>query len=458
VDAADDLADAAAAALKPTEEGTEADDEEGAEEGRQSKEGRETAITDAGAKYERERAERIARNRAVMKSLGIDSSKLSRGEGGGKGEGGGRNGHTAREGGDEQPGQREARRRAKAARASAAAAATAAAPRRSSRASRHIGGFTDRISKDAFVVSGLPANPSGPSAAATEAADSGTFDDSSVLRYACGGAGGRGGARGRARAEGAVVMRDGGCLHNGPTTRGSIDGEHGGARSCDVDGDGGGSGDRKPGDILLGFAQIPAVFVDEATKKGFYSLDATDGGVHGGGLHHGHTASGGGGGGGENSRPLIVGGGDGGRVSIFGMAGIGGGGDDEEEEGKGARDDDKEKEEEEEEKEEADVGGSSRRTQVDEAGAVLDGDGCRREYPLMSWVAHRGWCSQVQFIPAAAAAAAAHGNRGESTRPPLLPPRLLTAGGMDGVVTLWDVSKSKPWDIHPSPFTLNPKP
>jgi WD40 repeat protein len=67
----------------------------------------------------------------------------------------------------------------------------------------------------------------------------------------------------------------------------------------------------------------------------------------------------------------------------------------------------------------------------------VDEDGCRWEHPLMTWAAHKGWCSQVQFIP----------SNSQSPAPPLV----LTAGGMDGVVALWDVGKG----LHSSTFRLN---
>ena len=49
----------------------------------------------------------------------------------------------------------------------------------------------------------------------------------------------------------------------------------------------------------------------------------------------------------------------------------------------------------------------------------------------MSWRAHRGWVSHAQFL-----------DIGRNTDDPAAPPMVLTSGGMDGVVALWDVSKA----------------
>ena len=57
----------------------------------------------------------------------------------------------------------------------------------------------------------------------------------------------------------------------------------------------------------------------------------------------------------------------------------------------------------------------------DEADRGLSG--ARVSLPLQSWVAHRGWCGQVQFAPLGSDF------------------KVLSAGGMDGAVALWDTSR-----------------
>jgi WD40 repeat protein len=56
----------------------------------------------------------------------------------------------------------------------------------------------------------------------------------------------------------------------------------------------------------------------------------------------------------------------------------------------------------------------------------------------MTWVAHKGWCSQVQFIPPNRGCGSSSSSSSAATPLPLV----LTAGGMDGVVALWDIGKS----------------
>jgi hypothetical protein len=140
----------------------------------------------------------------------------------------------------------------------------------------------------------------------------------------------------------------------------------------------------RPNERLRGFEEDPGVvFVDPAMKKGFYSL---------------HTATRGG-------TSALAAGGDGGRVALFALddQGTHGGADakrteeSEEEDSSPLEDDDEEK-----------------KTRA----AV--------SLPLQSWVAHRGWCGQVQFAPPSLARADF---------------RVLSAGGMDGTVALWDTSR-----------------
>ena len=108
----------------------------------------------------------------------------------------------------------------------------------------------------------------------------------------------------------------------------------------------------KPSEALRGFEEDPGVvFADPAMKKGFYSL---------------HAATRGG-------TSALAAGGDGGRVALFAL-------DDETARAQCSADDTKHAED---AKGETDRGRS----------------GSRVSLPLQSWVAHRGWCGQVQFAP-----------------------------------------------------------
>ena len=110
-----------------------------------------------------------------------------------------------------------------------------------------------------------------------------------------------------------------------------------------------------------GFAELPARFVDGACKKGFYSVDARGG--------------------------LLAAGGDGGRCAVFGVSGAlepeepfcGKEGHTRDGDGDGDGDGDEE---------------SAPRTDraTDHRGRSI-----RRQSPTLSWTAHRGWCSRVQF-------------------------------------------------------------
>ena len=138
----------------------------------------------------------------------------------------------------------------------------------------------------------------------------------------------------------------------------------------------------RPNERLRGFEEDPeVVFVDPAMKKGFYSL---------------HAATRGG-------TSALAAGGDGGRVALFAL-------DDEGTHG-GA---DAKRTEESEEENSKDEELEEKKTRA----AV--------SLPLQSWVAHRGWCGQVQFAPPSLARADF---------------RVLSAGGMDGTVALWDTSR-----------------
>ena len=134
-----------------------------------------------------------------------------------------------------------------------------------------------------------------------------------------------------------------------------------------------------PREALIGFEEDPTVvFLDPAMKKGFYSLHAAA-----------STRAAGSG----SARSALAAGGDGGRVAVF------------------ALDD------------------ASEDEASDEAFDEASDELRQIRLPLQSWVAHRGWCGQVQFAPTSSGAV---GER---------PFRVLSAGGMDGAVALWDTSR-----------------
>ena len=133
-----------------------------------------------------------------------------------------------------------------------------------------------------------------------------------------------------------------------------------------------------PREALIGFEEDPTVvFLDPAMKKGFYSLHAAASGS-----------------GSRGARSALAAGGDGGRVAVF------------------ALDD------------------ASEDEASDEAFDEASDELRQIRLPLQSWVAHRGWCGQVQFAPTSSGGAI--GER---------PFRVLSAGGMDGAVALWDTSR-----------------
>lgn len=133
-----------------------------------------------------------------------------------------------------------------------------------------------------------------------------------------------------------------------------------------------------PREALIGFEEDPTVvFLDPAMKKGFYSLHAAASGS-----------------GSRGARSALAAGGDGGRVAVF------------------ALDD------------------ASEDEASDEAFDEASDELRQIRLPLQSWVAHRGWCGQVQFAPTTSGAI------GEQN---LF--RVLSAGGMDGAVALWDTSR-----------------
>ena len=299
-----------------------------------------------GAEYEREREARIARNREIMRSLGIAS-------GAALGDPRGAAGRSSAAAAARR--RRETRRRAE-------SEAIHAPVRRSTRSTRHVGSLAGDVDVDAAAAAAA-------AAAEEEEEEEVPFDDSSVLRYVCGGAGGI--DRVGALADEAGVVGSGGV-----STAQTSDG-------------GGGGGGEDDADDVLGFAQLPVVFADDGSKKGFYSLDATDGlgDIEGD----------------RDDRALLVGGGDGGRVSVFGLDIF------------------------------PDVFSDDAKDATDPEKPI---DGVRVRRPLMSWVAHRGWCSQVQFMPPAFKWGCDADSKGHL-------PFVVTAGGMDGVVALWDISRHR---------------
>ena len=146
-----------------------------------------------------------------------------------------------------------------------------------------------------------------------------------------------------------------------------------------------------PRETLRGFEEDPeVVFLDPAMKKGFYSL-------------HAAASTREAGAGSRAARSALAAGGDGGRVAVFAL-------DD-------ASEDDRDEDEDEDEDDASYSAGLDRRERRR-----------RVHLPLQSWVAHRGWCGQVQFAPRT-------NDVGERAF------RVLSAGGMDGTVALWDTSR-----------------
>jgi WD40 repeat protein len=132
---------------------------------------------------------------------------------------------------------------------------------------------------------------------------------------------------------------------------------------------------------LRGWEQDNVTFADPKMKKGFYALDVRDGDDHG--LSD------------TTKQSLMVGGGDGGRVAVWALHG-----------------NDNDRDYNEKEMDDADTDDTTEDTD-----AVL---------PLASWVGHRGWCSHVQFFQ----------------NHPGGCPLVLTCGGMDGAVALWDIGST----------------
>ena len=64
----------------------------------------------------------------------------------------------------------------------------------------------------------------------------------------------------------------------------------------------------------------------------------------------------------------------------------------------------------------------------------------RRVSPLMSWVAHRGWCAQAIFVPRGGGVSSVSSADDASSSAPL--PAIFSAGGMDGALRLWDVRRA----------------
>ena len=234
---------------------------------------------DAGAAYERERDARIARNREIMRELGIDAA-VARGVGGaGRGRRGRRDDDDDDDDDDARRRSREARRRAKAARAAAAATAPT---RRSSRATRHLGSFVDDVHADAIRAAGarppsIPPPRAAPAPASPPRSRSPspeTFDDSSVFRYS-------------------AMQASTATFDECRTTGGQL-ADNGVGRLSDDDSRRGASEGRR----LLGFRETRRSFRDAACKKGFYVIDALE----------------------SEAVPMLVAGGDGGVVAVFGLS------------------------------------------------------------------------------------------------------------------------------------------
>jgi hypothetical protein len=68
-----------------------------------------------------------------------------------------------------------------------------------------------------------------------------------------------------------------------------------------------------------------------------------------------------------------------------------------------------------------------------------DDRSARRVSPLMSWVAHRGWCAQAIFVPRGGGVSSVSSADASSSAPL---PAIFSAGGMDGALRLWDVRRA----------------
>ena len=322
-----------------------------------------------GTDYERERDERVARNRAIMRELGINNLASTMGllEGGSK---------------RKRTGARDNPRRSAAARGPAR---TSAPTRRSTRSTRHTGSFFDDVDADALRATfgdarAVTHRPVTHRDAATTQEDARTeedetFDDSGVLRYVAWGS-----------------ADDG----QGPSREPSSDETHNQNQNQNQN-------QNNAGGRLVGFAELPARFVDGTCKKGFYSVDARCG--------------------------LLAAGGDGGRCAVFapepGSSSTGAGGkmySTVHERGQ-TRDGDGD------EKSAPRDGDGSETDEADRATTDERGRRIRRHSPTLSWTAHRGWCSQAQ-VPDVLDCASATTNASH----------LLTAGGMDGTVCSWNLA------------------
>ena len=324
-----------------------------------------------GADYERERDERVARNRAIMRELGINNLASTMGlelEGGSK---------RKRTGARDKPGRSAAAR---------GPAPTSAPTRRSTRSTRHTGSFFDDVDADALRATfgdarAVTHRPVTHRDAATTQEDARTeedetFDDSGVLRYVAWGS----------ADDGQGPSREPSSLHrpNGETQNQNQNQNKNQNHSSDASSAG----------RLVGFAELPARFVDGTCKKGFYSVDAR--------------------------RGLLAAGGDGGRCAVFALEPGAGGKTNSMDEQRQTRDGD--------EKSAPSDGDAS---ETEEADRETDERGrrIRRQSPTLSWTAHRGWCSQAQF-PDVLDGASATTNASH----------LLTAGGMDGTVCSWNLA------------------
>ena len=320
-----------------------------------------------GTDYERERDERVARNRAIMRELGINNLASTMGlelEGGSK---------RKRTGARDKPGRSAAAR---------GPAPTSAPTRRSTRSTRHTGSFFDDVDADALRTTFGETRAVTHRDAATPREhareEDETFDDSGVLRYVAWGSADDG--QGPSR-EPSSLHRPNGETQNQNQNQNKNQNHSSGASSAGR---------------LVGFAELPARFVDGTCKKGFYSVDAR--------------------------RGLLAAGGDGGRCAVFALEPGAGGKTNSMDEQRQTRDGD--------EKSAPSDGDAS---ETEEADRETDERGrrIRRQSPTLSWTAHRGWCSQAQFPDCTSDL-----DRDSATNASYL----LTAGGMDGTVCSWDLA------------------
>ena len=283
------------------------------------------------------------------------------------------------------------RRGSKAARGAHGAPASPPRPtRRSTRSTRASGAVVDDVSEAALLALGAPSaaaaarrrraessrtvgRPSDENPASDDEDGPETFDDSSVVRYAC---------RASASASREAAFSSGARARLASSRR----------------------------SLLVGFEEVEdVVFHDPACKKGFYALDAHDPddddafvGRREGAASDARR---------RGAASLRCGGGDGGRVAVWALGPAASSSSD------------------------ADSSDASDSDRSDS-----DDRSTRRVSPLMSWVAHRGWCAQAIFVPRGGGVSSVSSADDASSSAPL--PAIFSAGGMDGALRLWDVRRA----------------